>query len=53
MSDLELRYAPRSCGYFCCGDCLLRPKNPLTNDLHSCNSDLCPLKDKENKDGEI
>ena len=32
MSEIELKYAPRKCKHFCCGDCTL--------DLKSCGYDI-------------
>lgn len=32
---LGIEYAPRSCSYFCCGDCLLKPTE---NGYKSCNN---------------
>ena len=31
---LGIEYAPRKCGYFCCGDCLLKPTE---DGYKSCN----------------
>ena len=31
----ELKYAPRTCGYFCCGDCLLKETE---DGYKSCNN---------------
>lgn len=32
---LGIEYAPRTCGYFCCGDCLLKPTE---DGYKSCNN---------------
>lgn len=35
MEYFGIEYAPRSCGYFCCGDCLLKP---TVDGYKSCNN---------------
>lgn len=42
MEYLGIEYAPRSCSYFCCGDCLLDPKPDGT--FGKCNN-RCQFKD--------
>ena len=35
MEYLGIEYAPRTCSYFCCGDCLLKP---TIDGYKSCNN---------------
>ena len=44
MADIELKYAPRKCKCFCCGDCVI-DGNSCHIDYDYCNKEGKELKE--------